>query len=1342
MTSGSISFNSTNVNVGIPQFNVVGPATLNINADTTLPNLYLTGSSAALAADLTLTGTSQLASSQVSGAHSLLIDSSGLVNVTGTITVYTSFSNSGVLVVSGAGSIHSAGSFVNQQSGLVELQGTSLAGTSAGVPPFTNNGTVTASAGFQIIGLPVVNAGNFTVLSGTVTAQNAFNMPATTVLLTNKGFLTVDSGATLSVSGGVYEQAAGATMVLGTLSSNETVNVQGGLLDGTGTIGGNLSNSGTVSPGDPDGILTVTGNYTQLAAGALAIEPSGIVAGTDYGQLLVDGSVALNGTMHVTPQYAAVPGDSYLVLTQNTTNAVHGTLVGVPEGGLLDDGPNVYRVSYVAGSTANDVLLTAMTYNQSGIPAPPQFSITNVNLLQATAGTVNYTFTVTLDQVETIPVSVNYSTQNVTAIAGQDYLPTQGTLTFLPGQATQTITVHVLGNPAPEPTKRFQVVLTNPAQPLMTEAVGLGTIQGTLSTTNLTSTGTDFWLAFPQSPFDIGQFFEGISQTPVLDVLISSTQAATGTISIAGISFQQNWTVAAGGVTDILIPSSAEVTTNDGIQNLGIHVVSNSNPVSVTAIVHKPASSDAISAIATPALGTTYRVLAYKNDGAYNGSRYTIIATTDNTTLTLTAGPYSLQPMPATITLNAGQVFQFDDQDSGGDVTGTLIQSNQPIVVIGGSLGTDIPAGTAAANVIMEEMPPTDDWGTYFVTTPFDTRDGDTFRVLANQNGTIVQINGQVVATLNAGSYYETVLTQGSLITSNNPVLVGQFSNSSSFDHVTGDPFEDVVAPIDEFARSYTFGVKSYADNTTNPDAAEFTENFINLVVPISAIGQVEMNGVPISASLFTVVPNSGYADAEIPVANGTPAAVYTFTTSAGNVKFGANQYAFATYDGYGTVGSYGNDSAPYAVSLGLTPATDSPDVGTEASVTATVLGPNQVPVIGGAVTFVITGANPQTTVLYTNGQGQATLTYLGTAAGADNIQAFVTSNGQALTATATKTWVQVTPTIQINSPSNGTQFAEGTTVLVSGTATPGAPGVPIVGVTVNGQPVEVLDAAGDFFTHVTLPDGSTTLTFVATDSLGDTASTTLTLSGVTPAVASATDANLIPGASFVGTYYRTSFDELTKVLYADLTLENSGQYPLETPLYVAVKNISNPTVLLRNYDGVLADGTPYYNLTALLSGSQFSPGDSTQTTTLQFYNPNQIQFTYTLELVGGVDPGPRFQSAPAVNTAVGLTYSYQTAVADTPGDTLTYSLVAGPSGMTISSAGLVTWTPSAGQQGTYSITLAVSNQFGDQALQHYILTVGNAPPNLPPLFTSTPTRHRLRADVLPVCGNRQRRRR
>ena len=43
-------------------------------------------------------------------------------------------------------------------------------------------------------------------------------------------------------------------------------------------------------------------------------------------------------------------------------------------------------------------------------------------------------------------MTVQYATANGTATAGSDYTATSGTLTFTPGQLTQTVTVPVLGD--------------------------------------------------------------------------------------------------------------------------------------------------------------------------------------------------------------------------------------------------------------------------------------------------------------------------------------------------------------------------------------------------------------------------------------------------------------------------------------------------------------------------------------------------------------------------------------------------------------------------------------------------------------------------------------------------------------------------------------------------------------------------------------------------------------------------------------------------------------------------------------------------------------------------------
>jgi hypothetical protein len=91
------------------------------------------------------------------------------------------------------------------------------------------------------------------------------------------------------------------------------------------------------------------------------------------------------------------------------------------------------------------------------------------------SGTTPVTLTVSLSAACATPVIVHYATTNGSgygpAYAGSDYLAASGTLTFLPGETTKTITVQVVGDTFPEDwqypwptgpntTERFSVILS------------------------------------------------------------------------------------------------------------------------------------------------------------------------------------------------------------------------------------------------------------------------------------------------------------------------------------------------------------------------------------------------------------------------------------------------------------------------------------------------------------------------------------------------------------------------------------------------------------------------------------------------------------------------------------------------------------------------------------------------------------------------------------------------------------------------------------------------------------------------------------------------------------------
>ena len=127
------------------------------------------------------------------------------------------------------------------------------------------------------------------------------------------------------------------------------------------------------------------------------------------------------------------------------------------------------------------VLATAMLPIFSGVSsaqAQPQLSLNDVMVQEGNVGTNNARFMVTLSGPSTQTVTVQYSTGNDSATAGQDYTSqTSRTLTFEPQDRTETFTVEILGDTADEPNEQFFVNLTNPVNATIADAQGIGTIQ-------------------------------------------------------------------------------------------------------------------------------------------------------------------------------------------------------------------------------------------------------------------------------------------------------------------------------------------------------------------------------------------------------------------------------------------------------------------------------------------------------------------------------------------------------------------------------------------------------------------------------------------------------------------------------------------------------------------------------------------------------------------------------------------------------------------------------------------------------------------------------------------------
>lgn len=106
----------------------------------------------------------------------------------------------------------------------------------------------------------------------------------------------------------------------------------------------------------------------------------------------------------------------------------------------------------------------------------PAATITDVSLVEGNAGTTNFIFTVTLTNPNAATVTIDFATADGTATAGVDYTAQAGSLTFIPGDVTETIAVPVAGDVTVEVDETFVVNLSNAVNSGLTDAQGQGTI--------------------------------------------------------------------------------------------------------------------------------------------------------------------------------------------------------------------------------------------------------------------------------------------------------------------------------------------------------------------------------------------------------------------------------------------------------------------------------------------------------------------------------------------------------------------------------------------------------------------------------------------------------------------------------------------------------------------------------------------------------------------------------------------------------------------------------------------------------------------------------------------------
>src|SRR5438034_174291 len=154
------------------------------------------------------------------------------------------------------------------------------------------------------------------------------------------------------------------------------------------------------------------------------------------------------------------------------------TCMAVVEAYALLDAAEQFFVdlSGAVNASIDNATGTGRILDNDGTPASPRLVIDDATVLEGDAGTTSLVFTVTLSRAALTPVTVSYVTSNGSAVAPGDDTTTSGTVTFLAGTTSQSITVAVVGDETVEGDESFFITLKSVTNATIGDGQAVGTI--------------------------------------------------------------------------------------------------------------------------------------------------------------------------------------------------------------------------------------------------------------------------------------------------------------------------------------------------------------------------------------------------------------------------------------------------------------------------------------------------------------------------------------------------------------------------------------------------------------------------------------------------------------------------------------------------------------------------------------------------------------------------------------------------------------------------------------------------------------------------------------------------
>ncbi|MGK7897583.1 MAG: PA14 domain-containing protein, partial [Xenococcus sp. (in: cyanobacteria)] len=178
----------------------------------------------------------------------------------------------------------------------------------------------------------------------------------------------------------------------------------------------------------------------------------------------------LDGTATAGLDYEAVSGTlSFQPLA--TTQTIEVPIIG----DSIDEIDEAFNINLENPVNAT-VLDSQGTVTITDDDLAPELSIGDLEIIEGNDGTSIATVTVNLSNPSSQTITVDFTTENGEASAGIDYEALSGSLTFNPGEISQTIEVNVLGDKLDEINEAFNLNLENAVNATVLDSQGSVTI--------------------------------------------------------------------------------------------------------------------------------------------------------------------------------------------------------------------------------------------------------------------------------------------------------------------------------------------------------------------------------------------------------------------------------------------------------------------------------------------------------------------------------------------------------------------------------------------------------------------------------------------------------------------------------------------------------------------------------------------------------------------------------------------------------------------------------------------------------------------------------------------------